>query len=288
MVYKICRKNNRENSKFINGSKSQQLKKFDKFEAIVKNLNVAIVSIGLIYLFVPWTHWISKSLQNRNQESFNGLNFQLFASANEFISGIRFHHVNCSVKGYRREKELNVAPLHCGTMVSDMIIDAHEALKLRDLVKISIQSIGYSRKNYPESLNIKRVRLYEIFVRGERKGFFNESHFEIIKKVSEIVKRAVSLTFGLPEQKLFFAPISEATRFKSVTEFQEFRHVDKVRAPTLVVTSIIWLSTSGDHFTGGELEFLTDSPILLEPKLGRFAAWTSSYENPHAVREMKD
>ncbi|RWR99984.1 2-oxoglutarate and iron-dependent oxygenase domain-containing protein 3-like protein, partial [Dinothrombium tinctorium] len=179
-------------------------------------------------------------------------------------------------------------PLHCGTMVSDMIIDAHEALKLRDLVKISIQSIGYSRKNYPESLNIKRVRLYEIFVRGERKGFFNESHFEIIKKVSEIVKRAVSLTFGLPEQKLFFAPISEATRFKSVTEFQEFRHVDKVRAPTLVVTSIIWLSTSGDHFTGGELEFLTDSPILLEPKLGRFAAWTSSYENPHAVREMKD
>ena len=81
------------------------------------------------------------------------------------------------------------------------------------------------------------------------------------------------------------------TRFKSVTEFREFRHVDKVRSPPLLVTSIFWLSTYNKDFGGGRTEFLTGgpepfTPQLMEPKIGRFAAWTSAYENPHAVQEM--
>jgi len=74
-----------------------------------------------------------------------------------------------------------------------------------------------------------------------------------------------------------------------MAEFSEFKHVDKVRTPQLTVTSILWLSTVGLNFEGGRLEFLNgpnNTSIWVEPKTGRFAAWTSSYENPHGVQEM--
>lgn len=68
--------------------------------------------------------------------------------------------------------------------------------------------------------------------------------------------------------------------------------MDKVRSPNLIVTSILWLSTVDEDFGGGRTEFLTGpgpepfTPLLVEPKIGRFAAWTSSYENPHGVHEV--
>ena len=75
--------------------------------------------------------------------------------------------------------------------------------------------------------------------------------------------------------------------------FSEFKHVDKVRSKNLIVTSILWLSTVDVDFGGGRLEFLTGpgdkpfDPIYIEPKMGRFSAWTSSYENPHGVQEVE-
>lgn len=107
-----------------------------------------------------------------------------------------------------------------------------------------------------------------------------------------IFQETISKTFGVDEYKIHFCSVSELTRFKPVINFREFRHVDKVRAPALLVTSIIWLSTTGVEFDGGRTEYLTGgpepfTPLLVEPKQGRFAAWTSGYENPHGVQEME-
>lgn len=102
----------------------------------------------------------------------------------------------------------------------------------------------------------------------------------------------VSLSFGIPEDKLFFTTVCQFTQYQPVTKFSEFRHIDKVRSPELLVTSILWLSTVDEDFGGGRLEFLngpgngTHEPILIEPKKGRYAAWTSSFENPHGVHEL--
>lgn len=68
--------------------------------------------------------------------------------------------------------------------------------------------------------------------------------------------------------------------------------MDKVRSPALVVTSILWLSTVDVDFGGGRVEFLVgdypepNTPLLVEPKQGRFAAWTSGWENPHGVMHV--
>ena len=77
-----------------------------------------------------------------------------------------------------------------------------------------------------------------------------------------------------------------------MVKHNEFRHVDKVRSPALIVTSILWLSTANLDFGGGHTEFLNGpgpepfTPVLIEPKMGRFAAWTSGFENPHEVTEL--
>jgi len=105
-------------------------------------------------------------------------------------------------------------------------------------------------------------------------------------------QKAVALAFALPEEYLFFHGVCQFTRYNPIVPFSEFKHVDKIRSPNLLVTSILWLSTVDIDFGGGRLEFLTGpgpepyDPIFIEPKMGRFAAWTSSYENPHGVQEV--
>ncbi|RWS20301.1 2-oxoglutarate and iron-dependent oxygenase domain-containing protein 3-like protein, partial [Leptotrombidium deliense] len=197
-----------------------------------------------------------------------------------------FHEVNCSEKGYRNEQLLGSAPNHCGVVVDDLLIEGKDALKLRGIIEKSIENFGFTREEAPENVNIKRIKLFEFVIRGLRNRVIAESDYELIKLVSERIKKSVSSSFGIQEKNLFFTPICEATRFKPIVAFQEFRHVDKVRSPPLVVTSIIWLSTHGEHFSGGRLHFLMNNSLLIEPKLGRFAAWSSSYECPHEVQEL--
>lgn len=55
----------------------------------------------------------------------------------------------------------------------------------------------------------------------------------------------------MPLEQLSFYLVTQFTRYRQVVPFSEFRHVDKVRSPALVVTSILWLSTTDIDFGGG-------------------------------------
>lgn len=100
----------------------------------------------------------------------------------------------------------------------------------------------------------------------------------------------VAETFGLPRDNLYFTTVAQFTRYRPMTRYSQFRHVDKVRSQSLVVTSILWLSTYDYDFGGGTTAFLTGPkpfmPMLVEPKVNRFAAWTSGWENPHEVMQI--
>ncbi|RWS03377.1 2-oxoglutarate and iron-dependent oxygenase domain-containing protein 3-like protein, partial [Dinothrombium tinctorium] len=201
------------------------------------------------------------------------------------------HEVNCSEKGYARERAINAAPLRCGTLVYDQVVTKKEALRLRKIAAKLIDKIGDKSRFIRESLNLKWVNLHNAFRKGHQMKIFSEKDYELVRKTGETVKAIISHTFGLNEDLVFFSNVSQFTRHKPITQFSEFRHVDKVRSPSLIVTTILWLSTVDIDFIGGRLEFLTGgpepfSPLLIEPKLGRFAAWTSSYENPHGVFEL--
>lgn len=113
-----------------------------------------------------------------------------------------------------------------------------------------------------------------------------------VAKTLFFLQEAISIAFGISEDKLFFNTVSQFTRYRPLVKHTEFRHVDKARSPALLFTSILWLSTSGLDFGGGYTDFLNGpgpepyQPISIEPKKGRFAAWTSGFENPHEVKEL--
>ncbi|RWS09666.1 potassium channel subfamily T member 2-like protein, partial [Dinothrombium tinctorium] len=216
--------------------------------------------------------------------------FDFLATNDEHIEDVSLHEVNCSKRGYWREQKLGAAPKRCGTLVTDALVTAAEAQTLRKMAQRLIDAIGDTSTYNRESLNLKWVNLHNVFRKAPRK-LFSKRDFDLIKNTSELAKYIISYTFEIPLEKLYFTNVTQFTRHRPVTQFSEFRHVDKVRSPSIVVTSILWLSTVDYDFYGGRTEFLTGgpepfTPILVEPKIGRFAAWTSAYENPHGVKEI--
>ncbi|XP_015785926.1 2-oxoglutarate and iron-dependent oxygenase domain-containing protein 3 [Tetranychus urticae] len=225
-------------------------------------------------------------------EQQEGQFFNFLATVDQHFPQISLHEVDCHPTGYKKEAELGLNPQRCGTMITDELVSRADTMKLRQLAMKVIDRMGQTNFHNRESINLKWINLHNLFRNGTENGVLTESDFQLIKNTSEAARSAVGLAFGLPEEYLMFHGVCQFTRYHPVVQFREFRHIDKLRSPNLIVTSILWLSTIDEDFGGGRTEFLTGpgpepfSPLLVEPKIGRYAAWTSSYENPHAVQEL--
>jgi len=217
---------------------------------------------------------------------------QFMATVEQHFPNISLHEVPCNYKGYPREIQRGAPPRHCGTLILDELIANKSLNRLREMSRLYTTVIGDTNYHNRESYNLRWINLHHLFKYGVQDNIFNDDDFELIRNTSEAVKHAVCSTFGLPPSKVYFSPVSQFTRYKPVVPHSEFRHVDKVRSPYLLVTTILWLSTVDVDFGGGRTEFLTGgpeplTPLLIEPKFGRFAAWTSGWENPHGVLEIE-
>ncbi|RWS05277.1 2-oxoglutarate and iron-dependent oxygenase domain-containing protein 3-like protein [Dinothrombium tinctorium] len=279
---------------------SQEHREIRKNSRLVNWGTIIAISLWAFYvhytqevIYDPKKHGVPmKTYQEVVHNKNNSILHKFMATANEKISDVRFHEVKCHQRGYWREESRKSAPQRCGTILTDTLVSREDAIRLRKLAAKLLDEIGYQNINYEESVNIRRVRLYELFVWGPQRKIFTDNDFDLINKTSDKVLNIISQKFEIPRDKLLFAPVCEMTRFRPITQFREFRHIDKVRSLPLVVTSIIWLSTVGKDFEGGRTEFLTGgpepfTPLIIEPKLGRFGAWTSGYENPHGVLELE-
>ena len=64
-------------------------------------------------------------------------------------------------------------------------------------------------------------------------------------------------------------------------------HVDKANIPTYDYSALLYLSTRGADFEGGELAFIDDdADRVVEPRAGRLVSFTSGPENLHRVRRV--
>ena len=64
-------------------------------------------------------------------------------------------------------------------------------------------------------------------------------------------------------------------------------HVDKANQSEYDISALLYLSTSGEDFTGGLFAFNdADCDRLVEPRAGRLLAFTSGFENLHQVRPV--
>src|SRR6185437_13760492 len=95
-----------------------------------------------------------------------------------------------------------------------------------------------STKMNQDSVNLRWVNLDQLFRRGFQKQLFNDDDFDAVIAAGNEVHETVSTTFGIPPDKLYFSHIAQFTRYKNVNNFSEFKHVDKARVPSLVVTTV--------------------------------------------------
>jgi len=121
--------------------------------------------------------------------------------------------------------------------------------------------------------------------------------FELYVAVKDKVHRAVADAFGVDMKKLFLTKptfFSRMTPKVASTVHDEYwhPHVDKTTYGSFHYTALVYLSTGGSNFEGGEFEggdfvFLDGSVNrTVEPRLGRVSAFTSGSENPHHVSKV--
>jgi len=283
--------------------KKEETKKPQSIVSKIINF-IFIVSIVLVvavafFIFFPWEDYLfdEEEIENyinmyaENQDG-DWVVRQFLATSDQNITEPILHETECYQKGYKMEAQFNAAPETCGIVITDSLMEKDEIARIRHLAQKITEEIGLQSYANRESLNLKWMNLHKLFrmVRDKKYSMKNKD-YELIKKASEAAKHVIADAFGLPVEQLHFYLVTQFTRYRTVVPFSEFRHVDKVRSPALVVTSILWLSTTDVDFGGGRTEFLVGgpepfTPLLIEPKTGRFAAWTSGWENPHGVMDV--
>ncbi|XP_053205677.1 2-oxoglutarate and iron-dependent oxygenase domain-containing protein 3-like isoform X2 [Panonychus citri] len=246
---------------------------------------------GLILFYIPIERLIK--LQQQQSTVQEKEDFKWMVTTDQHVGPHVFHHdVPCHKPGYRRERAYGAEPQRCGTLIYDELVPMEEAIRLRQMAAKLVYEIGETNPYSRESTNLHWVNLHTVFKRGYKEKVFNETDFKLIKKTSEQAKTVIAETFGIPRDALHFTTVAQFTRYRPMTRYSQFRHVDKVRVQSLIVTSILWLSTYDYDFGGGTTSFLTapDSkpftPYIVQPKINRFAAWTSGWENPHEVMQL--
>mmetsp|Transcript_2600 Transcript_2600/g.4008 ORF Transcript_2600/g.4008 Transcript_2600/m.4008 type:complete len:230 (+) Transcript_2600:316-1005(+) len=64
-------------------------------------------------------------------------------------------------------------------------------------------------------------------------------------------------------------------------------HVDKDNTPHYDMSGLVYLTTHGEDFQGGEFVFLDeDKPTTVRPRRGRFITFSSGPENPHRFTQV--
>jgi len=126
-----------------------------------------------------------------------------------------------------------------------------------------------------QMVDLSRSALY-----GSRKD-----HLLFIR-VLERIRRAAATTFKLPLSQLRFAShfLSKITASRDVKESSW--HCDESSYGTFHFSAVLWLSTEGVDFGGGEVAFRGASgnqTISVSPRSGRVAFFSSGWENIHRV-----
>ena len=145
---------------------------------------------------------------------------------------------------------------------------------------------------------------------------YTREDYAMYKSVTERLKAVVETTFGAT--KLFFTAPTFITReigdksWKPSTMHDEYwhPHVDKNNTEHYDYSGLIYLSTHGEDFQGGELHFYNhdhldcsrfvdyDNPgpcvaigtpdLIVKPRKGRMIVFGSGRENPHRVTRVKE
>ena len=229
----------------------------------------------------------------------------VMASASETIIGSpKGQEVICS-EDYNEDrfKFKSCAPQRCARFVSDAVVSKTEANHLLSLAKRGLSLGGSSGgasildlHSGALSLNTSFINIYKLIESQQKQNIFTEKDFKIYKNIKNKIRETIAIHFGISSKHLylthptFFSRITSSAA-KTIHDEYWHQHVDKQTYRSFHFTSLVYLSTLNEDFSGGRFVFVDNTlnkSVVIEPKLGRLSAFTSGSENPHYVEKVTD
>jgi len=228
----------------------------------------------------------------------------VIAPSNEKLVNDSFINIPCS-NDYEKESYKGCLPSFCGRFVSDSIVTAQEAAQLQNIAKKGLSlggsNGGASILDLHSGALSKGDSFVDVFqaMRSSDRTLITEDDFRLYIRVKNKVHSAIANAFQVDKDKLFltkptfFSRIT--TKVASTLHDQYWHpHVDKTTYGSFHYTALVYLSTKGVDFDGGDFVFLDGTEVTagaavnrtVEPRVARVSSFTSGNENLHHVSKV--
>ncbi|KAL4241041.1 2-oxoglutarate and iron-dependent oxygenase domain-containing protein 3 [Mactra antiquata] len=210
---------------------------------------------------------------------------------------ISSYEVKCS-DDYQQDTFYECKPKFCGRVIMDGLVQEEEAKYLLGVAKKGLayggSSGGASILDLHSGALSKQDKFINIYSILPEEGGFTEEDFNMYKKVKNKIQKAISKHFKIPLSSLYltkptFFSRMNTTEAKTVHDEYWHKHVDKITYGSFHYTSLLYLSTYNEDFTGGRFIFVDNGKDekTVEPRLGRVSFFTSGSENVHYVEKLE-
>lgn len=207
--------------------------------------------------------------------------------------------LECS-KDYGEDKFSGCTPTSCGRFVTDSVVTEEEARGLKHIVKEALSLGGSNGGASILDLHSGALSKGDAFVdvfqimKQTNKRLIREEDFDLYVRVKNKVHQAVAAAFNVIPEKLYLTKPTFFSRMstkvaKTVHDEYWHPHVDKQTYGSFHYTALVYLSSKGEEFDGGDFVFIDDDGKVnrtVEPRIGRMSAFTSGSENLHHVSKV--
>jgi len=192
----------------------------------------------------------------------------------------------------------------CARFVIDDVIPTGDAGELRRLVEWLISEAWGAGSGPPSVVDLHqgsisyKEQFVELAALMDFKSIkFEEAQKETYHRVRRILRNALARLFGIPEEAIlhdmtFFSHINATKEAKTMHDEYWHLHTDTEQYGTFEYTSLLYLSTQGKDFDGGEFVFEPADGadegrrVAVEPRFNRLVVFSSDAENPHRVEKV--
>jgi len=186
-------------------------------------------------------------------------------------------------------------PKKCGRSVRDNLFKAEHLDKLKAIAEKGMSHGGGSGGASILDLHSGALSYKDKFVNIHqmKEKIFEKEDFQVYSTVKNKIRKTIATEFNVDEKDLYLTHPTFFSRMNNkpaVTSHDEYwhPHIDRLTYPSFFYTSLLYLSTFNDDFTGGRFIFI-DSPCnkTVEPRKGRLSFFTSGSENQHFVEKVE-
>ena len=187
-------------------------------------------------------------------------------------------------------------PKTCGRVIEDGIFSLDDVTTMKRIAEKGMQYGGGSGGATILDLHSGALSFKDKFVNIYKlnKDVFTHEDFKAYSRIKNKILDSIANTFKIDRNNLYLTKptfFSRMTNKPAVTKHDEYwhKHIDRITYGTFYYTSLLYLNTYKEDFTGGRFMFAdANANKSVEPRLGRLSFFTSASENPHFVERVEN